>query len=376
MRRLLTSAFALVLMLLAASTASAQGHEGHTMGAGHDSATMAHMQMLHQLVMNHERIAHTVTNLPDGVRVVLESDDTAVARLIHDHAAAMETLLDGNAGAGAAMHSEAVRTILSDRASIEGTIEHTDRGVTVVQKSKNPATAAALQQHAAELSRLLAGGMEAMHEMMMKGDSSHAGHGAKAGGADHAAHAAQAGAADHSAHAAQSAQANPSAHAAHAAQASQAAHAAQSAQADHSAHAAHAAAAGNDTAFAALQERGLKAMGVDQYTSTHRFDALDDGGRIELQRDVDDAAGVTQIREHLQAIAAAFKSGDFSTPAFVHMQQVPGADVMAARRNVITYTFSELPRGGELRITTRDPAALEAIHAFLSFQRSDHRTAH
>ncbi|HSJ32467.1 MAG TPA: hypothetical protein VK933_13585 [Longimicrobiales bacterium] len=369
MRRLLTCTFALVLMLLAAGTASAQGHEGHSMGAGHDSATMAHMQMLHQLVMNHERIAHTVTNLPDGVRVVLESDDTAVARLIHDHAAAMETLLDGDTDAGAAMHSEAVRTILSDRASIEGTIEHTDRGVTVVQKSKNPATAAALQQHAAELSSLLADGMEAMHEMMMKGDSSHAGHGAKAGEANHAAHAAQAGAADHSAHAAQ---ANPSAHAAHAAQA---APAAQPAQADHSAHAAHAAAA-NDTAFAALQARGLKAMGVDQYTSTHRFDALDDGGRIELQRDVDDAAGVTQIREHLQGIAAAFKSGDFSTPAFVHMQQVPGADVMAARRNVITYTFSELPRGGELRITTRDPAALEAIHAFLSFQRSDHRTAH
>lgn len=328
MRRLLTSIFALVLMLPAASAASAQGHEGHKMGAGHDSATMAHMQMLHQLVMNHERIAHTVTDLPDGVRVVLESDDTAVARLIHDHAAAMEALLDGDTDAGAAMHSEAVRTILSDRASIEGTIEHTDRGVTVVQKSKNAATAAALQQHAAELSRLLTGGMEAMHEMMMKGDSSHAGHGAKTG------------------------------------------------EADHSAHAAHAVAAGNDSAFSALQARGLKAMGVDQYTSTHRFDALDDGGRIELQRDVDDAAGVTQIREHLQGIAAAFKSGDFSTPAFVHMQHVPGAGVMAARRNVITYTFSELPRGGELRITTQDPAALEAIHAFLSFQRSDHRTAH
>ncbi|HSK18482.1 MAG TPA: hypothetical protein VK912_05040 [Longimicrobiales bacterium] len=368
MRRLSTTVFALVLTLLAADAASAQqGHEGHGMGAAHDSATMAHMRMLHQLVMNHERIAHTVTNLSDGVRVVLESDDKAVASLIHEHAAAMEALLDGKADAGAAMHSEAVRAIMSDRASIEGTIEHTDRGVTVIQKSKNPATATALQQHAAELSRLLAGGMEAMHEMMMKGDSTHGGHGANAGEADHSAHGAQAASADHSAHAAQVD------HSAHAAKAD---HVAQSAQADHSAHAAHAAAATGDSAFAALQERGREAMGVDQYTSTHRFDALDDGGRIELQRDVDDPAGVTQIRQHLQAIASAFRTGDFRTPKMVHMQEVPGSDVMAARRNVITYTFSELPRGGELRITTRDPVALEAIHAFLSFQRSDHRTAH
>lgn len=128
-----------------------------------------------------------------------------------------------------------------------------------------------------------------------------------------------------------------------------------------------------DTTFAALQNRGKKAMGVDQYTSTHRFDALEDGGRIELQRDGDDAEGVKTIREHLQAIAKAFRSGDFSTPAFVHMQQVPGTAVMAARKDRITYTFRELPRGGELRIQTKDREALHAIHEFMMFQRSDHR---
>src|SRR5205823_14692901 len=62
----------------------------------------------------------------------------------------------------------------------------------------------------------------------------------------------------------------------------------------------------NDTAFAAMQERGRKAMGVDQYTSTHVFDALPDGGRIELQRDADDSAGVAQIRAHLREVARAF----------------------------------------------------------------------
>src|SRR5689334_7346501 len=79
----------------------------------------------------------------------------------------------------------------------------------------------------------------------------------------------------------------------------------------------------HDSAFAAMQERGKIAMGVDQYTSTHHFDALPDGGRIELQRDVPDSAGTERIRAHLREIARAFKAGDFSTPATVHMRDVP-----------------------------------------------------
>lgn len=128
-----------------------------------------------------------------------------------------------------------------------------------------------------------------------------------------------------------------------------------------------------DTAFTAMQSRGERAMGVDQYTSTHVFDALPDGGRIQLQRDVDDMAGVARIRRHLQHIARAFDSGDFSTPMFVHVQGVPGTSVMAAKRDVITYTYRELPRGGEVRIVTQDPQAVQAIHEFMAFQRQQHR---
>jgi hypothetical protein len=69
-----------------------------------------------------------------------------------------------------------------------------------------------------------------------------------------------------------------------------------------------------------VQARGADArgMGVDQATSVHRFDALADGGRIELRRGVDDPAGVAQVRAHLRGVAAAFARGDFGTPAFVH----------------------------------------------------------
>ena len=129
-----------------------------------------------------------------------------------------------------------------------------------------------------------------------------------------------------------------------------------------------------DSTFAALQQRGHQAMGVDQYTSSHRFDPLPDGGRIELQRDSVDSAGVAQIREHLRGIARAFDAGDFTTPSFVHAtDSVPGTRVMTAKRDAISYTFAPLPRGGEVRIRTSDPDAVRAVHEFLAFQRGDHR---
>lgn len=129
-----------------------------------------------------------------------------------------------------------------------------------------------------------------------------------------------------------------------------------------------------DSAFAALQERGKTAMGVDQYASTHTFDALADGGRIlYVMNDAGDAEGVAQVRAHLREIARAFREGDFTTPAFVHIRQVPGTATMAAKKAVIAYAFREVPQGAELRITTADPEAIRAIHEFMAFQRKDHR---
>ena len=132
--------------------------------------------------------------------------------------------------------------------------------------------------------------------------------------------------------------------------------------------------ADSDTAYAALQARGMDVMGVDQYTSRHVFEDRPDGGRIELQRLVDDTVGVAAIRHHLHAIAEAFARGDFSAPVLVHLKEVPGTQVMAARREAIRYDVQPLPRGAAVTITTTDSAAVAAIHAFLAFQRREHRT--
>ena len=137
--------------------------------------------------------------------------------------------------------------------------------------------------------------------------------------------------------------------------------------------------AARDSSFASLQRRGKTVMGVDQYRSAHRFDDLPDGGWIELQSTANDSSAARTIREHLATVARAFAAGDFSAPALVHDKRdpraVPGAATMAARRAAIRYQVKPLPRGAALRISTRDPEALRAVHEFLAFQRADHRAA-
>lgn len=128
-----------------------------------------------------------------------------------------------------------------------------------------------------------------------------------------------------------------------------------------------------DSTFSAVQQRGATAMGVDQYTSSHVFETLSDGGRIVLQRDSVDPVGTKTIRAHMRDIARRFSAGDFSIPGMVHALEVPGSAVMATHRASIRYVVDTLPRGAQVRIITTDSTALAAVHTFLDFQRRDHR---
>lgn len=129
-----------------------------------------------------------------------------------------------------------------------------------------------------------------------------------------------------------------------------------------------------DSAFAALQQRGETAMGVNQYTSQHVFEPLPDGGRIVLQRKESDSVGETTIRAHMREISTAFTKGDFALPGFVHATgDVPGTAVMKRLKGEISYTPRDLPGGAEVVLSSKNQEAISAIHEFLAFQRMDHR---
>jgi hypothetical protein len=128
----------------------------------------------------------------------------------------------------------------------------------------------------------------------------------------------------------------------------------------------------SDQHAAGVDMRGDHAMGFSHEATAHHFTLLPDGGIIEvdIKADHDDATR-NQIRTHLAHIATMFSANDFDVPMFIHDTVPPGVPTMKVKHDAITYTFRSTDRGGQVRITTHDP---EALNDFLNFQIIDHRT--
>jgi hypothetical protein len=132
-------------------------------GAQHDEAFTADMRLVHELVMNHDRIKRAVTNLPDGIRTVTESDDPQTAQFINAHVAAMaQRLRDGRVFN---LFSPTLPVLFEKKDAIKTKVETTEKGSIVTQTSDDPAVVAALQAHAGEVSELARDGMVAMMRM-------------------------------------------------------------------------------------------------------------------------------------------------------------------------------------------------------------------
>jgi hypothetical protein len=125
-----------------------------------------------------------------------------------------------------------------------------------------------------------------------------------------------------------------------------------------------------------LDQRGAMVMGFDQQKTTHHFYLYEDGGAIRVTaKDPADAASRDAIRLHLAHIAMMFGEGDFQDPMLVHDRaDVPGTAEMVRLADKISYRYYEIPDGGLVEITTVDPAAVKAVHEFLTFQIRDHQT--
>jgi len=138
------------------------------MGMMGGNATMDERRDLHDLFFNHERIKRTVTNLPDGIRTVTESDDPQVAATIKKHVAEMGKRVEEGRDPDLPIETPALHAIFGHKDKIKSAYEVTEKGIIVVQTSTDPAAVKALQQHAAEVTDLAQRGMVAAHEAMMK----------------------------------------------------------------------------------------------------------------------------------------------------------------------------------------------------------------
>jgi hypothetical protein len=132
---------------------------------------------------------------------------------------------------------------------------------------------------------------------------------------------------------------------------------------------------GQEDHHAAVNERGDHVMGFSHEKTTHHFRLYADGGAIEVAaNDPKDSASRDQIRMHLGHIAQMFAAGDFNAPMLIHDQVPPGVPTLQKLKADITFKFDKTEQGGRVRITTKNPEALKAVHEFLRFQISDHQT--
>jgi hypothetical protein len=306
------------------------------MGGGmmghHDASTMAEMGAIHELMVNHDRINRAVTNLTDGIRTVTESDDPEIAKTIKEHVLSMNQRVSAGNDPGLPMESPALHSIFRNADKVQTSIQTTAKGVVVVQTSTDPQTVAALQKHASEVSDLVKGGMAAMRAAMMKNGMRHGmmGNPPKSE--------------------------TPAAVAPHV-------------QDQDSISQSH------DQHLADVNRRGEQVMGFDQEKTTHHFYLYSDGGAIDVGvNDAADKTNLDAIRAHLPHIAMLFSNGNFEAPMLVHDTNVPGTARMGKLKDRITYRYAETPKGGRVNIMTTDGEAVAAVHAFLKFQITDHKT--
>jgi hypothetical protein len=124
-----------------------------------------------------------------------------------------------------------------------------------------------------------------------------------------------------------------------------------------------------------VEHRGDQAMGFDHTRTTHHFLLSASGGSIQVTaNDPKDSASRDQIRMHLAHIAKMFSEGNFEIPMFVHDEMPPGAAAMKQLKSDIAYKYFEIENGAKVVISSENPAAISAIHDFLSFQIKDHHT--
>ena len=131
----------------------------------------------------------------------------------------------------------------------------------------------------------------------------------------------------------------------------------------------------DDSKHERMEHRGNQGMGFAQDKITHHFLLRKDGGAIQVTANsASDRESKDAIQMHLHHIAQAFKSGDFNIPMFVHDQTPPGVGTMTKLKDQIHYKYEPAENGGRVVISSANAEAVAAIHEFLKFQITEHKT--
>ena len=122
-----------------------------------------------------------------------------------------------------------------------------------------------------------------------------------------------------------------------------------------------------------VAKRGAQVMPFDLEQTTHVFQKIDDGGvQKVVVKDPANKQQIALIQAHLKKESERFRRGDFSDPAKIHGEDMPGLAELKAGAAQINVRYAALTDGAQIRYTTKDPKLIAAIHRWFDAQRSDH----
>jgi hypothetical protein len=140
---------------------------------------------------------------------------------------------------------------------------------------------------------------------------------------------------------------------------------------DHAAHMAEMARAQRQSEVAT---RGKDVMPFSLPATTHIFTKTPQGGVQQVvAKKATDTAQVKLVRRHLREIREQFLKGDFSGPAHIHGQDMPGlAALQAAKPGQLAIAYKDIKGGAELTYSTPQASLVAALHTWFDAQLSDH----
>ncbi|MBK4737097.1 aspartate carbamoyltransferase [Noviherbaspirillum pedocola] len=123
-----------------------------------------------------------------------------------------------------------------------------------------------------------------------------------------------------------------------------------------------------------VAQRGAEVMPFELAATVHMFKKTADGGIQQVvARDRSDATQIRLIRRHLREIQQEFMRRDFSSPATIHGNDMPGlATLRNAKPDELLVYYRNVAAGAELVYHGSDAETIKAVHQWFDAQVSDH----
>ncbi len=115
---------------------------------------------------NFQTITRTVVNLPNGIKTVTNSTDSATMEALVSHVVGMIGRVEKKDDPQIMIQSPTLDIFFERAEALVTEIDVTDEGIVVLQTSDDQELVEAMHQHAAEVSAMAERGMQAVHEMM------------------------------------------------------------------------------------------------------------------------------------------------------------------------------------------------------------------